>query len=355
LQTIPAIVEASELMVVPRLIVTAQSNRPVMGIVQDTLLGSRLMTRRDVFIPRDVVMNMVMWMTPWDGHLPLPAILKPVRGKPGRHVPLWTGKQMFSMFMPDLNYNKKANEAEDSLQNIDHLWADDCTAFIRGGELHMGLLDKASLGNKSGSILHIIMNDVSPEDTRDFINNTQRVVNYWLLHHGFSIGVSDTEAPVSTQEEIGRSIEKARRDVEHVAQRMRRKGELERQPGQTLLESFESVVNKVLTDTRNDAAKAAQRVLSEDRNSLVAMLCAGSKGSTINIAQIIACVGQQSVEGKRIPYGWKYRTLPHFSKFDTSASARGFVENSYLRGLLPSEFFFHMMGGREGLIDTGTF
>ena len=65
-----------------------------------------------------------------------------------------------------------------------------------------------------------------------------------------------------------------------------------------------------------------------------------------------AVVGQQIVEGKRVPYGFKFRTLPHFTKDDYSPESRGFVENSYLRGLTPQEFYFHAMGGREGLIDT---
>ncbi|KAJ1619977.1 hypothetical protein T492DRAFT_403427 [Pavlovales sp. CCMP2436] len=76
------------------------------------------------------------------------------------------------------------------------------------------------------------------------------------------------------------------------------------------------------------------------------------QGSNINISQIIGCVGQQNVEGKRIPYGFRNRTLPHFTKDDFGPESRGFVENSYLRGLTPQEFFFHAMGGREGLIDT---
>jgi DNA-directed RNA polymerase II subunit RPB1 len=80
------------------------------------------------------------------------------------------------------------------------------------------------------------------------------------------------------------------------------------------------------------------------------MVIAGSKGSFINISQMTACVGQQNVEGKRIPFGFKYRTLPHFTKDDHSPESRGFVENSYLRGLTPQEFFFHAMGGREGKI-----
>ncbi|KAL9142182.1 hypothetical protein ABFS82_14G152000 [Erythranthe guttata] len=82
------------------------------------------------------------------------------------------------------------------------------------------------------------------------------------------------------------------------------------------------------------------------------MVTAGSKGSFINISQMTACVGQQNVEGKRIPFGFVDRTLPHFTKDDYGPESRGFVENSYLRGLTPQEFFFHAMGGREGLIDT---
>ena len=73
---------------------------------------------------------------------------------------------------------------------------------------------------------------------------------------------------------------------------------------------------------------------------------------SFSVPQVIAVVGQQNVEGKRIPFGFKHRTLPHFIKDDYGPESRGFVENSYLAGLTPTEFFFHAMGGREGLIDT---
>lgn len=63
-------------------------------------------------------------------------------------------------------------------------------------------------------------------------------------------------------------------------------------------------------------------------------------------------MGQQNVEGKRIPFGFRHRTLPHFIKDDYGPESKGFVENSYLAGLTPNEFYFHAMGGREGLIDT---
>ena len=82
------------------------------------------------------------------------------------------------------------------------------------------------------------------------------------------------------------------------------------------------------------------------------MINSGSKGKATNIAQMVACLGQQNVDGKRIPYGFQGRTLPHYYKYDDSAEARGFVENSFISGQTPQEYFFHAMGGREGLIDT---
>jgi DNA-directed RNA polymerase subunit A' len=65
-----------------------------------------------------------------------------------------------------------------------------------------------------------------------------------------------------------------------------------------------------------------------------------------------ACLGQQAVRGKRIVRGYRERSLPHFEIGDQSPEARGFVDSSYRDGLDPIEFFFHAMGGREGLVDT---
>ena len=82
------------------------------------------------------------------------------------------------------------------------------------------------------------------------------------------------------------------------------------------------------------------------------MVEAGSKGSDLNISQMISCLGQQNVDGKRIPYGFENRTLYHITQFDDGPLARGFVESSFIGGLTPQELFFHAMGGRVGLIDT---
>lgn len=118
-----------------------------------------------------------------------------------------------------------------------------------------------------------------------------------------------------------------------------------------MIESFEAYVNNELNQARNKAGKTALDALATD-NRLKNMVNAGSKGSEMNISQIMACVGQQNVEGQRIKFGFNRRTLPHFAKDDYGPESKGFVENSYLTGLTPSEFYFHAMGGREGLIDT---
>lgn len=116
-------------------------------------------------------------------------------------------------------------------------------------------------------------------------------------------------------------------------------------------ESFEASVNKQLNEARDRSGNMALDGLLNS-NRLRNMVTAGSKGSNINISQIMACVGQQNVEGKRIPLGFNRRSLPHFNKDDVRPESRGFVESCYLKGLNPQEFYFHAMGGREGLIDT---
>ncbi|KAL0350674.1 UNVERIFIED_CONTAM: DNA-directed RNA polymerase II subunit RPB1 [Sesamum radiatum] len=333
--------EVLELMMVPKCIVSPQSNRPVMGIVQDTLLGCRKITKRDTFIEKDVFMNILMWWEDFDGKVPAPAILKP--------RPLWTGKQVFNLIIPKqinlLRYSAWHQESEKGF-----ITPGDTQVRIEKGELLSGTLCKKTLGTSTGSLIHVIWEEVGPDAARKFLGHTQWLVNYWLLQNGFSIGIGDTIADAATMEKINETISNAKNEVKELIRAAQEK-QLEAEPGRTMMESFENRVNQVLNKARDDAGSSAQKSLSES-NNLKAMVTAGSKGSFINISQMTACVGQQNVEGKRIPFGFIDRTLPHFTKDDYGPESRGFVENSYLRGLTPQEFFFHAMGGREGLIDT---
>jgi DNA-directed RNA polymerase II subunit RPB1 len=110
-------------------------------------------------------------------------------------------------------------------------------------------------------------------------------------------------------------------------------------------------IRLLVYSARDNTGSSAEKSLS-DFNQFKAMVVSGAKGSSMNISQVIACVEQQNVEGKLIPFGFKHRTLPHFIKDDYGPETKGFVENSYLQGLIPVEFYFHGMGGREGLFDT---
>ncbi|KAI8353137.1 hypothetical protein B0O80DRAFT_403006 [Mortierella sp. GBAus27b] len=340
-QSVETRAEITEICMVPRQIVSPQSNKPVMGIVQDTLCGVRKFTKRDCFLSKEMVMNLVMWVPGWEGFLPTPAILKP--------KPMWTGKQLVSMIIPKgincITFHSTHPDGEES-----DISPGDTKVLVENGELICGIICKKTVGTSGGGLIHVIMNQHGPEVAKMFFNGCQTLVNYWLLHHGFSIGIGDTVADRSTVMTITSIIDNATTNVSDLIMQAQQ-DKLECKPGMTLRETFESNVNRTLNTARDDAGKMAQKSLRED-NNVKQMVISGSKGSFINVSQMTACVGQQNVEGKRIPFGFKYRTLPHFTKDDHSPESRGFVENSYLRGLTPQEFFFHAMGGREGLIDT---
>eukprot|EP00879_Flechtneria_rotunda_P006150 GHRR01006467.1.p1 GENE.GHRR01006467.1~~GHRR01006467.1.p1 ORF type:complete len:1335 (+),score=429.51 GHRR01006467.1:359-4363(+) len=332
--------EMREIMMVPRNIVSPQANKPVIGIVQDTLLGCKLITQRDTFIGKDLMMNILMNVTGWDGTIPKPTILKP--------KPLWTGKQVFTCFLPKINLERTSSWHKD---NDDRSFSmDDSAILIKRGVLVHGCLCKKTLGTGGGGLVHIVWNELGPDATRYTINNIQFTVNHWLLQHGMSIGIGDTVADVDTGARIAQIIDTAKDEVENIIEKYQA-GKLDPMPGRTMMEAFETHVNSALNKARDDAGKTAQNSLNWS-NNIIKMVTSGSKGSFINISQMMACVGQQNVEGKRIPFGFVGRTLPHFNKDDYGPESRGFVENSYLRGLSPQEFYFHAMGGREGLIDT---
>ncbi|KAI4497535.1 hypothetical protein M0802_007305 [Mischocyttarus mexicanus] len=337
--------EVENIHVTPRQIITPQANKPVMGIVQDTLTAVRKMTKRDVFIEKEQIMNILMFLPSWDGKMPQPCILKP--------KPLWTGKQIFSLIIPgNVNMIRTHSTHPDEEDDGPYKWISpgDTKVMVEHGELVMGILCKKTLGTSAGSLLHICMLELGHEVCGRFYGNIQTVINNWLLLEGHSIGIGDTIADPQTYLEIQKAIKKAKEDVIEVIQKAHNM-ELEPTPGNTLRQTFENQVNRILNDARDKTGGSAKKSLTE-YNNLKAMVVSGSKGSNINISQVIACVGQQNVEGKRIPFGFRKRTLPHFIKDDYGPESRGFVENSYLAGLTPSEFYFHAMGGREGLIDT---
>lgn len=328
--------ELSQLCAVPLQIVSPQSNKPVMGIVQDTLCGVRKMTLRDTFLDYDAVQNILFWVPNWDGVVPRPAVLKP--------KPLWTGKQMMSLTIPDGIFVQRIDENNPPDSPKDN------GMLVYKGEVMYGVVNKKTVGATSGGLIDVIFREKGPYACAQFVGDIQKVVNYWMLHNGFSIGIGDTIADTATMHNVTKTITNAKEKVQQIIADAQ-SNKLSPEPGMTLRESFEASVIRELNNARDTSGREAEMSL-KDSNNVKQMVSSGSKGSFINISQMSACVGQQIVEGKRISYGFIDRTLPHFTRDDYSPESKGFVENSYLRGLTPQEFFFHAMAGREGLIDT---
>ncbi len=185
-----------------------------------------------------------------------------------------------------------------------------------------------------------------------FIDEVTRLAIRAITHRGFSYGISDTDIPRESIAQITEVVLNSEKQVRKLIEAHDR-GELEALPGRTLDETLEMRIMQELAKARDAAGGIAGKFLgSQGDNSAVIMARSGARGSFLNLTQMAGCVGQQSVRGERIMRGYGDRTLPHFLPGDRGADARGFVESSYKKGLNPTEFFFHAMGGREGLVDT---
>lgn len=336
--------ELKEICHIPRQIVSPKANQPVMGLEQDALTGIALMSKRSIFVTLDHIMNLMMFLPPdlFEGTIPEPAILKPQR--------LWTGKQVISLVFPKINSEQVAGGGPGEMSSDFDKTLPDLEVLIQKGEILKGIIDSKTVGQSRGGVVHTIWLEYGIERTRQFLTDSQRIVNNWFASHSITVGISDTIADQETFNLIAKTLDKCKSEVNELINNTQR-GDLEFQPGKGLLESFEQQVNQSLNESRDSAGnQLLQRV--DIRNNILHMVNAGSKGKKENLCQILACVGQQNIEGKRIPFGFAQRSLPHFGKYDYGPRSKGFVETCYLKGLTPDEFFFHTMGGREGLIDT---
>ncbi|MEM2107656.1 MAG: DNA-directed RNA polymerase subunit A'', partial [Candidatus Bathyarchaeia archaeon] len=192
--------------------------------------------------------------------------------------------------------------------------------------------------------------DYGTQAGREFLNKVTRMLKTFITMRGFTYSYDQLVLSPKAENKIEKTMDKIQKKIdEHISNY--RNGTLPRLPGQTLEESFEIYVMHELARARDEAGKIADEDFTLE-NAGIVMTRTGARGSSLNIGQMTACVGQQSVRGKRILRGYVGRALPHFAAGDPSPRARGFVYSSYQKGLDAIEFFFHAMGGREGLVDT---
>jgi DNA-directed RNA polymerase beta' subunit len=337
-QSEEAAVELEEIAGIPHNIVTPRHAKPLIGVFQDSLVGSYRLTRSSNKFTRREFMNLMMYNKRFDGTLPDAVSVE--------DKPRYTGQQVLSQLLPPLNIEmgNKAFDGDKEDKTSENY------VKIKQGVIEQGLVDADVYMKPGKGIIHVTYNDYGPKDTVDLLDALQTTIESYLVMNGFSVGISDLIADDHTKEHIAKTIQERKKQVEEVIQQVHT-DLFDNNTGKTNQQEFEDQIFGILNKIMEDAGKATQASLSQE-NRLIAMVKSGSKGDIINISQMIATLGQISVEGKRIPYGFTDRTLPHYKKYDDGAEARGFVESSFIRGLTPQEFFFHAMSGREGLIDT---
>jgi len=350
-QSIQTAYELKKLASVETQIITPAQNKPIIALVQDSIIGSYLFSRYDNYLTLSEIFDLLIWIPSFNGVIPPPDIPKGCTDLPEwfpKHKynvleNLWSGRTIFSLIIPNINLEKKNDSysMENSFMN---------NVIIDSGTIKTGVLDKSILGTKAQGIVHIIYNKYGPIRAKQFLDDAQNLITNWMLMSGFSVGLGDLIPDNESRHKMDSIINEKKKNVIEIIEHVH-KGILKNNTGKNNSEEFESQVLQNLNAASAESGTIGAKYLDSD-NRMTNLVNSGSKGSKLNIGQMIACVGQQSVDGKRIPYGFTDRTLPHFHKFDDGAAARGFVENSFVKGLTPTEFFFHAMGGREGLIDT---
>ena len=324
--------ELKNLAAVPYQIISPANNSSIIGIYQDSMLGCYRFTRENIDFTQKDAMNLLMMFNRVN-----PTTLKKKKNERISNF------EVLSQIMPPLSLKVKNKQYEnDKIENN--------IIEIIDGKYLKGQMDKGILGSGTKGLIHRVCNDFGNMASAQFIDDLQNIITEYMKQSAFSVGISDLITDNKTNEKIVSIITEKKSEVKNLIDQVKI-GVFENNSGKTNAEEFEGRVTNMLSKAQNDAGREALKNLSKD-NRFVVMFNAGSKGSEINIQQMIACLGQQNVDGKRIPYGFEHRTLPHFPKFDDSAIARGFVESSYINGLSPQELFFHAMGGRIGLIDT---
>jgi DNA-directed RNA polymerase II subunit RPB1 len=335
-QSSEAIQELQDIAAVPYQMISPRHQKPVIKVVQDSLLGTYRITKQgDTFTKREY-MNLMMWNKRFDGTLPESEIID--------GAPRWSGQKVVSALFQSMNMDLKNKFYDDDP-------SENNMVKIREGAIQAsGIVDDDVLNKTGVGVIHTTFNDFGPHAAVELIDSLQSTIEAYLVMSGFSVGLSDLVADEATLSTMNEIVQKRKKEIDEIVLQVHM-DLFDNSTGKSNQDEFESQVFGKLNKAIEELGKLGQQALAP-QNRMISMLKAGSKGSTINVSQMVACVGQQNIEGRRIPYGFTDRTLPHYKKYDDGAEARGFVENSFVKGLTPQEFFFHAMSGREGLIDT---
>ena len=350
----------------------ATAGKPLRGLIQDHISMGLWLTNRDTFFDREDYFQLLCdSLRPEDTYMASdriktvsPAVLKP--------RPMWTGKQIITTVLknvtpithPGLTLLGKSQTSDDrwgegSEENI---------VIIKSGELLCGILDKAHLGPSGGGFIHAVYEAYGHTIAGKLLSILGRLLTRLLNMRAFSCGMEDlllTEAGEKTRRRelqaantIGLEVAakyvtlegSTKADNEEL--RLRLEGVMRDEEKQTGLDHVCNSQTEKLSSAVTRACLPSGLYKSFPRNQMQAMTVSGAKGSSVN-ANLISCnLGQQVLEGRRVPVMVSGKTLPSFKPFETNVRAGGYITDRFLTGVKPQEYFFHAMAGREGLIDT---
>lgn len=282
-----------ELAAVPKQIMSPGTNAPVIGIVQDTLIGSYMFTHQTNYLSENDVRDLVAWIPQIGARLPPPDVKAGTKKEDlpedfpllywNSSVDYWKGHQIFSAIIPIITMMKSNNTSKLTGRSEDKV-------RITDGVLKTGVMDKSILGTKENGIIHVIINDLGIKAAQLFLDDCQNLITNFMLKSGYSVGISDLIADDATLVKMKATIDDKKAQVIKLMNQVHQ-GVFDNHSGQTNYDEFELQVMSHLNKALSEAGKTGMNTLDSD-NRMLRLVQSGSKGSNINIGQMIACVGQ---------------------------------------------------------------
>ena len=343
-QTEEAKAEAELLMLVQEHIITPRYGAPIIGAIHDYITGAFMLTRKDTLLDKKLL-SQLAYIGKYAGELPEPAVLKPKK--------YWTGKQLLSMFIPKgFDYVGSAKACFND-ERCGQLYCPyDCKVIIKDGELLAGVFDKKSIAaEEPETFLHEYVRVRGKAEAAKLMDTLFKIFIAYLDITGFTLGFDDIDVPEHALKEVEKALQEARKEVDNLIKQYE-EGRLVQAAGMTLEQTLENEILKVLESRVSAKASEVLEKYGKKSGSGFIMAFTGARANPINIIQMSIALGQQTVRGQRIKRGYLRRPLPHFKPGDLGPEAKGYIKSNFRRGLSPTEFFYHSMAGREGLVDT---
>ena len=353
------------------------SGNPLRGLIQDHVVAGTWMTNKDTFFTRDEYFQLIYGaLRPEDNYSGQGRVitLPPALWRPQK---LWTGKQIIATILKNVvPADAKGLYMSSGSKVPADAWgphnSEEGKVLFYDGEMITGTLDKSQFGATSYGLVHTCYELYGGETAGKLLGILSRLFTKYLQHRAFSCRMDDLiltpegnkvradHIKSASQRGYSAALKVVQLDKEKNTDSAETKHNLNVRLESILrddakLAGLDAVVTAVMGELTSQTIKDCLPlglVKPFPHNNMQTMTISGAKGSNVNASQISCMLGQQSLEGRRVPTMVSGKTLPSFKAFETAPRAGGYVAQRFLTGIRPQEYYFHCMAGREGLIDT---